>query len=97
MFVFHFRRITCHLYDDEVYAMNDPSPDLIKDAKIHQQLNASHLSYRELFQRLDRNHDGKIEVDQLIELLEKVGFETSANKRWAVARVSVNVLFFPSD
>lgn len=71
--------------------MNDPSPDLIKDAKTHHRLNASHLSYRELFHRLDRNHDGKIEVDQLIELLEQVGLETSTNQRWAIARVSTEV------
>jgi len=53
--------------------MNEPSPDLITDANIHHQLNESHLSYRELFRRLDKNHDGRIEVDQFIELLEKGG------------------------
>jgi Ca2+-binding EF-hand superfamily protein len=68
--------------------MDDPSPDLIKDANIHHQLNESYLSYRELFRRLDNNHDGRIEVNQLIKLLEKGGLETSANKRWATARVS---------
>jgi len=70
--------------------MNDSSPDLIKDANIDQQVNKSSLSYRELFRRLDKNHDGRIEVDQLIELLEKVGIETSTKKRWAIARVSVS-------
>ncbi len=64
--------------------MNDPSPDLIKDAN----LDESQLSYRELFRRLDINDDGRIDVDQLIELLEKVGMETSKKKRWAIARVS---------
>lgn len=68
--------------------MNDPSPDLIRDASIHHQLNESHLSYRELFRRLDKNHDGHIEVDEFIKLLEKHGIETSTNKRWAIARVS---------
>ena len=73
--------------------MNDPSPDLIKDANIHYQLNERHLSYRELFRRLNKNHDGRIEVDQLVVLFEKVGIETSAKKRWASARVSCSVLF----
>jgi hypothetical protein len=68
--------------------MDDPSPDLIKDANIHHQLNESHLSYRELFRRLDLNHDGRIEVEQLIELVEKVGVQSSTNTRWAIARVS---------
>ncbi|CAF0972126.1 unnamed protein product [Adineta steineri] len=63
--------------------MNDTSPDLIKDAKIHQQLNENHLSHRELFRRLDKNHNGRIEVD---ELLEKVGVDTSTNNRSAIAR-----------
>ena len=77
------------LYDNnEVCAMNDPSPDLIKDARIHQELNSSHLSYEELFRRLNKNQDGHIEVDELINLLEKVGVETSSKKRWAIARVS---------
>jgi len=66
--------------------MNEPSPDLITDANIHHQLNESHLSYRELFRRLDKNHDGRIEVDQFIELLEKGGVETSTKKRWAIVR-----------
>lgn len=68
--------------------MNNPSPDLIDDANIHQPLNKSSLSYGELFRRLDKNHDGRIEVDQLIDLFENVGIETSTNKRWAIARVS---------
>ncbi len=89
LFHFHFRQILCSLCDEEVSAMNDPSPDLIKDANIHQQLNRSHLSYRELFRRLKKNSDGRIEVDQLIELLEKVGVETSTKERWTIARVSV--------
>ncbi|CAF0877977.1 unnamed protein product [Adineta steineri] len=63
--------------------MNDTSPDLIKDAKIHQRLNEKHLSHRELFRRLDKNHNGRIEVD---ELLEKVGVDTSTNNRSAIAR-----------
>ncbi|CAF0941266.1 unnamed protein product [Rotaria sordida] len=66
--------------------MNDPSPDLIEDANIHHQLNESHLSYRELFRHLDKDQDGRIEVDELIELLEKVGGETSEKKRWAIVR-----------
>lgn len=72
--------------------MNDPCPDLINDAKIHHLLNESHLSYKELFRRLDKNHDGKIEFDELIKLLEKVGVETSTNNRWAIARVSVDFI-----
>jgi Ca2+-binding EF-hand superfamily protein len=68
--------------------MDDPSPDLIEDVNIHHQLNERHLSYRELFRRLDKNHDGRIEVDQLIELLEKVGVETSAKNRSDTAHVS---------
>lgn len=68
--------------------MNDPSPDLIKDAEIHQILNENQLSYEELFRRVDKNHDGKIDVDELIELLEHVGVETTSQKRAAIARVS---------
>jgi len=69
--------------------MNDPSSDLIKDANIHQKLNESSLSYRELFHRLNKNYDGRIEVNQLIELLEKLGIENSSIKRSAIVRVSV--------
>jgi solute carrier family 25 phosphate transporter 23/24/25/41 len=83
---FHFRQISGQLCHEEVSAMNDPSPDLIKDANVHRLLNESHLSYRELFRRLDKNHDGKIYADQLIELLEKVGVETSTKNRWTIAR-----------
>ena len=73
--------------------MNDPSPDLIKDAQVHQKLNENQLSYEELFQRVDKNHDGKIDVNELIELLEKVGMETTTQKRAAIARVSVLLSF----
>ncbi|UJR25868.1 hypothetical protein I4U23_007218 [Adineta vaga] len=66
--------------------MNGTSPDLIKDAVIHHDLNESHLSYRKLFHRLDQNHDDRIDVDQLIDLLEKSGVETSTNKRWDIVR-----------
>ncbi|CAF2454935.1 unnamed protein product [Rotaria sp. Silwood2] len=66
--------------------MNDPSPDLIDDAEIHQKLNENQLSYDELFRRVDKNNDGKIDVDELIQLLEKVDVETSPRKRVAVAR-----------
>ncbi len=89
LFHFHFRQILCSSCDEEVSAMNDPSPDLIEDANIDQQLNRGHLSYRELFRRLKKNSDGRIEVDQLIELLDKVGVETSTKERWIIARVSV--------
>ena len=68
--------------------MNDPSPDLIKDAEIHQKLNEKQLSYEELFHQLDKNNDGRIDVHELIELLEKIGLETSTQKRAAIARVS---------
>jgi Ca2+-binding EF-hand superfamily protein len=69
--------------------MNDPSPDLIKDVEIHQKLNETQLlSYDELFHRVDKNNDGKIDVNELIELLEKVGVETSSKKRTAIAHVS---------
>jgi hypothetical protein len=80
-------------YHEEISAMNDPSPDLIKDANIHHRLNESYLSYRELFRRLDKNHDGRIEVDQLIELLGKVGVESSTKTRWAIANVSLCLFF----
>ena len=68
--------------------MNGTSPDLIKDAIAHQQLNERHLSYSELFRQLDKDHDGRIDVDQLIKLLEKGGIETSTKKRWDIVRVS---------
>jgi len=66
--------------------MNDPSPDLIKDPNIHQKLNESSLSYRDIFHK---NYDGRIEVNQLIEILEKLGIENSSTKRSAIVRVSV--------
>ena len=69
--------------------MSNTSPDLIKNAEIHQKLNEKHLSYNELFHRVDKNNDGKIDVEELIELLEKVGIETSSTNRVAVARVSL--------
>ena len=68
--------------------MRETSPDLIKDAEIHQKLNEKQLSYDELFHRVDKNNDGKIDVDELIELLEKVGGEAISKKRFAIARVS---------
>ena len=68
--------------------MNATSPDLIKDVEIHQKLNEKQLSYDELFHRVDKNNDGKIDVDELIELLEKLGVETSSKQRVAIARVS---------
>jgi hypothetical protein len=67
--------------------MNDPSPDLIKNVEIHQKLNEKQLSYDELFHRVDKNNDGKIDVSELIELLEKIGVETSSKQRVAIARV----------
>ncbi|CAF3462704.1 unnamed protein product [Rotaria sp. Silwood1] len=66
--------------------MNDPSPDLINDAQIHQKLNENQLSYDELFHRVDKNNDGKIDVDELIQLLETGDVETSPKKRVAIAR-----------
>ena len=71
--------------------MNNPSPDLITDAHIHQQLNENHLSHKELFRRLQQNADGKIEVDQLIELLEKHGLETSDQNRSDTVRVNFSI------
>lgn len=71
--------------------MNDPSPDLIKNVEIHQKLNEHQLSYEELFQRVDKNHDGKIDVDELIDLLENLGMGTTSQKRAVIARVSVAV------
>jgi hypothetical protein len=66
--------------------MTKTSPDLIKNVQIHQKLNAKQLSYDELFHRVDKNNDGKIDVNELIERLEKLGVETSSIQR--VARVS---------
>jgi hypothetical protein len=68
--------------------MTGTSPDLIKDPKIHQQLNEKQLSYDELFHHVDKNNDGKIDVNELIELLEKVDVETSSKNRVAIAHVS---------
>jgi Ca2+-binding EF-hand superfamily protein len=68
--------------------MNDPSPDQKKNVQIHQKLNEKQLSYEELFHRVDKNNDGKIDVNELIDLLEKVGMETTTQKRAAIARVS---------
>jgi Ca2+-binding EF-hand superfamily protein len=72
--------------------MNDPSPDLIKNVEIHQKLNEKQLSYDELFHRVDKNNDGKIDVNELIELLEKLDVETTSQKRAAIARVSLFLL-----
>lgn len=68
--------------------MNDPSPDLIDNVEIHHKLNENQLSYEELFRRVDKNKDGKIDVNELIELLEHMGVESTHVKREAVARVS---------
>ena len=68
--------------------MNNSSPDLIKDANVHHQLNDRNLFYRKLFHRLDKDHNGRIKVDQLIELVEQVGVETTVKKQWAIANVS---------
>ncbi len=74
--------------------MNDPSPDLIKNAQIHQILNEKQLSYDELFHRVDKNNDGKIDVNELIDLLEKFGVETTSQKRAAIAHVSFPMFRF---
>ncbi|CAF0849929.1 unnamed protein product, partial [Rotaria sordida] len=66
--------------------MNDPSPDLINDAEIHQKLNENQLSFDELFHRVDKNNDGKIDFNELIQLLEQYDIEMSPKKRVAVAR-----------
>ncbi|CAF2036588.1 unnamed protein product [Rotaria magnacalcarata] len=66
--------------------MNDPSPDLISNVDIHQSLNQNQLSYDELFRQVDKNNDGKIDVNELIQLLEKVHVETCPKKRVALAR-----------
>lgn len=68
--------------------MNDPSPDLIKNVDIHLQLNEKQLSYDELFHRVDKNNDGKIDFNELIDLLEKVDGDLSRKKRIQIARVS---------
>lgn len=68
--------------------MNGTSPDLINDAILHQQLNDRHLSYRGLFRRLDKNQNERIDVKQLVHLLEKVDVGTSIQKRWDIVRVS---------
>lgn len=77
--------------------MNNSSPDLITDAHIHQQLNESHLSYNELFRRFEKNQDGRVEIDQLHDLLEKHGLETSDQNRSETIRVSFNLIFFFSS
>lgn len=68
--------------------MNDPSPDLIKDAEIHQVLNENQLSYDELFHHVDKNNDGKVDFNELIDLLDKVGIEIPSHQRQDIARVS---------
>ena len=70
--------------------MGETSPDLIKDAEIHQKLNEKQLSYEELFRRVDQNNDGKIEADELIELLEQAGSDATSKMRSALARVSAS-------
>jgi len=74
-------------YHHDNKTMNDPSPDLIKDVEIHQKLNEKQLSYDELFHRIDKNNDGKIEVNELIDLLENVGVETTSKQRADIAHV----------
>ena len=64
--------------------MEDSSSSEIIDGIIH----SAELSYAELFRRLDRNHDGHIDVQELIDLLEQMGVEASAKDRVAMARVS---------
>jgi Ca2+-binding EF-hand superfamily protein len=51
-------------------------------------INEKQLSYDELFHQVDKNHDGKIDVYELIELLENMGVESSSKHRVATARVS---------
>ena len=68
--------------------MNDSSPDLISDANIHQLLGETYLSYKELFRRLNKTQDGRIEVDQLIEFFDKIGVEISSKKHWAIGGVN---------
>lgn len=65
--------------------MNDPSPDLIKNIDIHLQLNEKQLSYDELFHRVDKNNDGRIDFNELIDLLEKVVGDLSNKKRKQIA------------
>ncbi|CAF1367495.1 unnamed protein product [Adineta steineri] len=70
--------------------MTGISPDLIKDAEIHQKLNEKQLSFDELFHRVDKNNDGTVDVDELIELLEKFGVEKSPKRRIAIAHRIIN-------
>ena len=64
--------------------MEDSSPSQIVDGLTH----SSDVSYDELFRRLDKNHDGHIDVQELIDLLQQMGVETSSKDRVAMARVS---------
>lgn len=72
--------------------MSRPSPDLIIDAQKHQQLNEKRLSHVELFRRLKKNKDGRLDFDQLIGQLKHHGVEGSDKKRSDTVRVSF--LFF---
>ena len=46
------------------------------------------LTENDLFRRLDKNNDGRVDVNELIDLLEQAGLEASSSTRVATARVS---------
>ena len=68
--------------------MTRRSPGLRKNVETHQQLNEKQLSYEQLFHRVDKNHDGRIDVNELIHLLETTDVEASSQAHAATARVS---------
>jgi Ca2+-binding EF-hand superfamily protein len=57
----------------------------MKDSLGHVQ---AQQSYDDLFHCLDKNHDGRIDIQELIDLFHRMNIETSTEERVALARVS---------